>query len=443
MAQDRAVGLDFGTSNCVLGLAEDGAAPSAVRFRSGTNFPSILCFYQDCDDKGRDIVVGTAGQKAIETYLKLGSDCRLIQSIKSYVANPTFSETNIHGRRYAIEDLVATMLNDIRAEAEATEGPLGERVVSGRPVAFAGERSDEALGLTRLENAYRQAGFRTVAFETEPLAAAYYHVRALEHNEVCLVADLGGGTSDFSLVRFHPDRDRPWTEHLAHAGIGIAGNQLDFRIIEHVVAPRLGRETTYRSGSKDLPVPAHIYTSFQRWNELSMLKAGRTLRDLEEIRHTAADPAAIDCLIHVIEQERGYDLYQAVGQTKAALSSADAAPFRFDAGPLHIDETVTRDDFEAWIAEDVARIVEVMKDMLSTSNFRAADVGKVFMTGGTSFVPRIRQAFADVFGEERLGTGDEFVSVATGLALIARERGAGAGRPAPMPPRPGGTAGPL
>ncbi len=417
----RAIGMDFGTSNSVLALKELGAAPHPVTFTSGTNFASILCFYLDEDEKGEEHVVGVSGAEAIETRQKMGTDCRLILSIKSYVANPTFKETRIYGQRYSIEDLVAVIIRQMRAEAEAAHGPLGSHLTSGRPVQFAGLNASEPLALARLGHAYDLAGFTKVEFALEPLAAAYAHVRKLDHSEICLVVDLGGGTSDFSLVRFHPGDKSPKTEPLAHAGIGIAGDRLDFRIIQNVVTPTLGKNTQFTSFGKSLTVPSYIYTSFQSWSEMSMLKGGRTLADLHEIKQSAEDPEAIGRLIHIIEHELGYQLYRAVSETKAQLSARDEVSFSFEAGPLRINETIVRADFEAWIAEDVGRIVQTMEEMFASSNFRIDDVSKVFMTGGTSFVPAIRREFEVRFGAGKISSGDEFISVGAGLALLDAE----------------------
>jgi len=421
MPAGMSIGMDFGTSNSVLALSRPGESPTAVQFSSGTNFPSILCFYLDTDEHGQDIVVGVAGQEAITTRLKMGSDCRLILSIKSYVANPTFTETSIFGQKFSIENLVSIILAQVRKEAEAAHGALGVALTSGRPVQFAGYTPSEPLALERLGNAYGQAGFEDVKFGMEPLAAAYAHVRQLEKSETCLVVDLGGGTSDFSLVRFHPHKDQPLTEPLSHGGVGIAGDRLDYQIIRHVIAPLLGRGTHFTSFGKRLELPSYIYAAFQSWSELSMLKGSRTMRDLAEMRRSAEDPEAIDRLIYIIENELGYQLYRAVSDAKAQLSTLDEVLFEFSSGPVNISETILRTDFEAWIADDVANIAATMEEMFETSNFLPQEVSRVFMTGGTSFVPAIRQKFETLFGANKIGTGNEFISVAAGLALLDSE----------------------
>ena len=417
----RAVGMDFGTTNSVLAFADAANDVHVVETEGATNFPSILCFYIEEDRPGREVLVGKAGPDAIAAYREMREDCRLIQSIKSYLANPTVSETQIFGRRYKIEDIASVLIRGLRRSGETQHGALGDHITSGRPVRFTGHKADENLAVTRLSAAYAQAGFDQVAFAFEPLAAAYHHVRNLTTSEVCLVADFGGGTSDFSLVRFTPDTDGVHTEALGHTGIGIAGDQLDYRIVEHVVAPVLGQNTYYESFGKRLPMPMGVYRQFQRWSDLSLLKGGPTLKNLRDIHKTAEDPDAIAQLIYIIDNELGFELFQSVGRAKIALSTEDSSAFSFHAGPVAIDATLSRADFESWIAPDIAAIEDTMLAAFAESNLRPNQVAHVFMTGGTSFVPAINRIFEKHFGADKITRGDEFVSVGAGLALLAQE----------------------
>ena len=420
-SNSRSVGMDFGTTNSVLAYADGANDVHIVETEGATNFPSILCFYIEEDRPGRELLVGKAGPEAIAAYREMREDCRLIQSIKSYLANPTVSETQIFGRRYKIEDIASVLIKGLRRSAEDQHGPLGSRVTSGRPVRFTGHKADDDLAVKRLSAAYGQAGFDQVSFAFEPLAAAYHHVRTLSTSEICLVADLGGGTSDFSLVRFTPDTDGVRTESLGHTGIGIAGDQLDYRIVEHVVAPVLGQSTHYESFGKRLPMPIGVYRQFQRWSDLSLLKGGPTLGNLREIHKTAEDPQAIEQLIYIIDNELGFELFRSVGRAKVALSTEDISRFSFSAGPVNIEAEISRTDFETWISPDTTAIEETMLSAFSESNVSPDQVAHVFMTGGTSFVPAINRIFQNHFGADKITRGDEFVSVGAGLALLARE----------------------
>jgi hypothetical chaperone protein len=236
-----------------------------------------------------------------------------------------------------------------------------------------------------------------------------------------LVGDFGGGTSDFSILRFAPDAPvRP----LGHAGVGLAGDALDQRIIEHVICPHLGKNETYRvMGENDLPVPPEYFAAFARWHKLSMMRNPRTLREIAEVARRATHPERLNALISLIEEEQGFALYQAVSDAKMALSQAERATLRFSNGNFRIIEEIERRDFEAWIAPDLARMAEAVDAALIDAGVTAQEVDQVFLTGGTSFVPAVRRLFDQRFGPENVTAGGELVSVAEGLALIGAERG--------------------
>jgi len=413
------VGIDFGTTNSVLAMATNGHEVAVARHgdsRQSANFRSILCFV-----KNRGGVQVTAGPSAIAAYLDHGEDCRLIQSIKSMAANPNFTQTTIFGRRYTIEALISELLKALRESAEADLAPLGNQVTAGRPVRFAGQFVDEALALRRLSDAFGLAGFDEVAFVAEPLAAAYQFARKIREPKLCVIADFGGGTSDFSLVRFAPGDTGLKMETIGASGVGIAGDRLDYRIVENVICPRLGLGTNYVSMGKRLPIPSHYYARFQRWSDLSFLRAPDILRELNTLKRMAEEPQALDRLLYIIEEELGFDLYRAVSSTKAALSDAESARLEFRHGPVQISETVSRAEFEAWIAPDLARIRAEVDQLFEGNDAAAVDVDNVFLTGGTSFVPAIRGLMAGCFPEAEISDGDEFTSVGAGLALYGNE----------------------
>ncbi len=417
MSEKRAVGIDFGTTNSVLALRDGDGEPRIVPFGASSTFRSLLCFYPERNEKGRQSVVGMAGPEAIAAYERLGGECRLIQSVKNFIADGSFRETSVYGQRFRIEDLVAVILKAMRMEAEKRCGDLGSGVVSGRPVQFAGSEANEDLALRRLTLAYNQAGFSQVRFVEEPLAAADFHLRGETQDALCLIADLGGGTSDFSLVQLTKTADGATRRTVGHAGIAVAGDVFDFRIVQNAVSPKLGRESFYKSFEKRLPVPGAAYNKFQRWSELSLLRGSQTLRDLKDILKTAEDAAGVARLIYIIENELGLPLYRAVGQAKANLSTQERSSFRFSSGPVDIAATITRAAFERWIAKDIAAIMTAVERLFADSQTTFQAVDRVYMTGGTSFVPAVRRAFDERFRGAEIVTGDEFVSVAGGLAL--------------------------
>jgi hypothetical chaperone protein len=370
------------------------------------------------------------GPRAIDAYLAAEGEGRLIQSMKSYLADRTFQATSIFGRTTSLVDLLGTLLRELRGRAEEAVGPLGARAVVGRPVHFASEKNDadEALAVERLRAALAAAGFTDVELEYEPVAAAHYYETQLDHDELVLIADFGGGTSDFSLIRLGPGhRDAGADRILGTDGIGIAGDALDARLLNKLVAPILGSETTYRAllGDKELPVPVWIYARLLRWHHFSFLKTRKNLDLLEGIASQAADPAPIRALLHVIENDLGYHLYRAIERTKMALSQEDEARFTFSDPPLEIEAGVTRPQFEAWISEETNAMAECVDRLLQRAGVDRRDVDQVFLTGGSSFVPAVRRIFVERFGADRLRTGGELISVASGLALRAAEADGG------------------
>lgn len=424
------IGLDFGTTNSALACANERGEVSLAKFAYGggeTNtFRSVLFFDEQQRTAGRPLAI--AGPRAIDRRLEVEGRGRLLQSLKSYLATRSFTATNVFGIVYTLEELVAIVLRQIRAEAEAQFGALPTRAVFGRPVQFVGLEGDddESYPLGRLREAAKLAGFEDVEFEYEPVAAAHFYESRLDHDETVLVADFGGGTSDFCLMRVGPGVRREGngpSRILGTEGVGLAGDAFDSEIVDHVVAPQLGRGSSYRSyfDGKLIAVPPWLYARLRRWHHLSFLKSRETMSFLREMRSQAVERDAIDALIHLIDQDLGYQLYRSVEGTKVALSSHTETTLMFEDEPVHIAERVPRASFEGWIAEQLAAIEGCVDRLLASTGTSARDVDRVFMTGGSSFVPAVRAIFATRFGEAKLSAGDELTSVAMGLGLRARE----------------------
>lgn len=356
-----------------------------------------------------------AGPAGIEAYLDDPLDSRLLLSLKTYLAQGSFSRTQVLGRGFTLEAMVGLFLQGLLEGVELT----GASVVAGRPVRFAGEMADDSLGEARLRAAYRLAGVGEVGVAYEPEAAGYRFARGLEGAATVLIGDFGGGTSDFSVLRFEPGAARPVVA-LATTGVAIAGDTFDFRILDKVVAPLLGKGSTYRVMGTELPIPVEYYSGFAQWHRLSMMRAPRTLREIGEVQRTATEPEKLGRLLQLVEEESGYRLYQAVSGVKAELSRVERAVLRFDEGGIRIEAEITREDFERWIAPDLVRISGAVDRVLAGAG--ATGVDRVFLTGGTSFVPAVRRLFEKRFGAGTVSGGGEFVSVAEGLALIGRDR---------------------
>jgi hypothetical chaperone protein len=425
------VGIDFGTTNSAVSLVgADGIAQPVDLSRpdsgkAAETLRSVLAFDRARRDGARRLQPWI-GQEAIDAYLDGDGESRLLQSFKSYLTSRIFTSAIIFNQPYALETMIALVVERLRHLAERQSGQAVTRVVAGRPVRFVADdgQAEDDYALARLNKAFAEAGLADVTFEYEPIAAAYYYEQTLDRNETVLVADFGGGTSDFCLVRLGPDRRQmndPRQAIIGTAGVGNAGDAFDRRIVEQGVAPFFGRDVTYASDGKTLPVPAWIFGKFARWHHIGFLDVASTRSMLAEIMRTADHPELVANLLTLIEHNLGYLLYQAVERVKIALSHQEQTRLTFNHFPIAVERTVTRQEFEGWIAPELEEIAASVDGLLSDCGMAATRVDRVFMTGGSSLVPAVRKIFTDRFGEGRVLAGGEFISVANGLAYRARE----------------------
>jgi hypothetical chaperone protein len=402
------VGIDFGTTNSAVAIADASGGVQLAPLQGDPYWRTILYF-----EPGGGL---TAGAPAIARYLETEGEGRLVQSIKSHLASSTFSKTQIFGRRWALEDMISAYLRQIRA---ATPVDLGSRAVVGRPVRYwgAGDADDDARAVGRMRDALDKAGFTEVVFEYEPVGAAARYAARLDHDELIVVADFGGGTTDFSVIRVGPGT----SEVLATGGIGVSGDAFDARVIDAVVAPALGRGTRYTTDEMggEAPVPAWLYSHLRRWHLLSFLKEESTQRLLARVARGAAEPAKIARFVTVVEDDLGMPLHRAVEGAKVRLSGQPEA--RVAMPVIEMDLPVTRAGFDSWIDEDLVAIEAVLDDVLARAGVSAAQIDRAFATGGSSLVPAVRGRLAARFGEDRLVGGEELTSVAWGLAARARQ----------------------
>ncbi len=414
------LGLDFGTTNTVATMVNADGRVEAMHFRHDDTafdaFRSVLCF-SEADGSGRRTNV-TAGPWAIDKFVEQAGDCRFIQSFKTFAASALFADTLIYNRRYRFEDLLTNFLEQVRTHARVD---FPRRVVIGRPVSFAGAAPDEALARARYEAALRTIGFEEIHHVYEPVAAAYYFAQRLNTDATILVADFGGGTSDFSIVRFTVGSSGLGYAPLAHTGVGVAGDAFDYRIIDRVVARAFGKDSEYMSWGKILPVPNVYFTKFARWNELSVMRHSRDYRELEQLLRDSLDPARIRSFLAFLDADAGYAMYRAVSAAKMQLSQAEQGALSLHVAGVDIERTILRAEFEKWIAPELEEIAACVGRALSEAGITESQVDRVFLTGGTSFVPAVRAQFEDRFGAAKIETGDQLVSIAYGLSLIGRE----------------------
>ena len=423
------LGLDFGTTNSAIArvieshplLAEFQAAGGATH-----TFPSIL-YFERRKQGSLTRLVSAAGPKALQLYLEAEDRGRLIQSLKAYLADRRFDGTNVFSQHYSLVDMVSLIVRHLLLDATGA-APISSRVVVGRPVHFSNARDgeDDAFALRRLRTAVALCGFTDIVFEYEPVAAAYSYEQALDRDELILIGDFGGGTSDFSILRVGPSERRRGPERkeiIGTDGVAVAGDAFDKQIIRRLVAPRLGLGSEFFSPpDKFLPIPSWPYERLERWHHLSFLNTAKNLEMLEHLRRGAVIPERLEAFVHLIKNEMGLRLHEAVRRVKFELSVNPDALFEFQCEPVAIAKRVTRREFDTWIEPELSLMAGCVDRLLSSTGVSAHDIDHVFLTGGSSFVPAVRAIFIERFGAEKITGGRELTSVATGLSLCAAAR---------------------
>jgi len=424
MSSPFSLGIDFGTTNTVIALADADGPARLVRFAAPEGelfaFRSCLSFHAPAE-KPTDRAIA-AGPWAIDAYVEDPAETRFIQSFKSFAASENFTETQILGRRYRFEDLLSTFLLKVRDYAGAGLADLPSQVIVGRPVTFAGAAPVEALALQRYETAFRRLGVSDILYAYEPVGAAFFFARQLDHDATVLVGDFGGGTSDFSIIRFEREAGEIRAHPLGRSGVGVAGDAFDYRIIDNLVSPALGKGSSYTSFGKVLPIPNRYYSAFARWDQLALMRASRDMREIRSLVRDAVEPEKIARLVETLDENYGYRLYRSVSRLKEDLSVQDAALFEFEAGSISLKGGVRRETFERWIAPELALIERAVDEALASADLPAERIDRVFLTGGSSLVPAVRAIFHRRFDGDRIETGAELESIASGLALMGRER---------------------
>lgn len=420
------VGIDFGTSSSSLAIAD---AEGQVRFAQlptlgalGPSWRTLLFFDPDEQPVQRPIQY-TAGGEAIAAYLECMGEGRLVQSFKTHLTTKSLGRTQIAHHAIGLDDMIALFLLRLRQRAEQQLGVPLRAATIGRPVRFAGGRTPEEdrVAADRLLAAARVAGFDDARLEFEPVAAAHHYERTLTRPELALVADFGAGTTDFCLMRVGPTGHRGARQRdiLGTGGVAAAGDDLDAALIENLVCPALGKGDTYVEMGQEHPIPASYYYKLARWHLLPFLAGSRVRAELERLRRGARHPERIAMLRDIIASNSAFHLHKAVERTKVELSSRGRASFDFDDGDVAIHAAVSRRDFEGWISPVTAAIATCLDDTLARAGVTVDAVDCVFMTGGTAFVPVVRALFEARFGAAKLRSGDELMSIASGLALRA------------------------
>lgn len=408
-----ACGLDFGTSNTTLG--HHGArGPALLPLEGGQlTVPSAIFF-----EPGQDPMIGRAATAA---YVA-GRPGRLMRGLKSVLGTPLIDEATPVGReRLRLRDVIARYLAIVKARAEEAAGTTFDTVVHGRPVHFVdGDLEGDRRAEETLRAIAGEVGFRHVTFQYEPIAAALDYERQVEREEIALIADIGGGTSDFSIVRLSPERRRHVdrsSDILANDGVRIGGTDFDRQLSLATVMPLLGFGSAMKRG--DLAVPGAYYHDLATWSAINRLYDGRTLREIDDVLRDCARPDLVGRLRTAVEEERGHALAGTVEGAKIAASETGSATI--DLGPIEqgLSAGLDRGNL-ATKTDGLARAVAArIGGCLAQAGLPAGRIDALFLTGGSTGLPHLRAALAAVVPDARIIAGDTFGSVGLGLTIAA------------------------
>lgn len=442
-------GIDFGTTNSTIAIVKDGKVEKLSLEPTSDN-PSIMrsityvsprgdflfgkkaidAYLQDVKEgkgrtkkqlyTGRYITVtgnadvhGVRDDEIVEEILEFDEfeGGRILQGLKSVLANPAIKQINLFGKIYAIEDVVGMFLREMKSRADTILQEDVRAVVVGRPVTYVGP--DNTLAIERMTHALKFAGFTHIEFEYEPIAASYDYASRVKGSQQALIFDFGGGTLDISIVAI------PSLAVLANVGLPIGGDYFNSHIFTHKLSSFLGSKTTY--GPNKAFMPSYLYESLKDWYKATLLKHERFDVQMDHFAFLSSDPAAIESLRSLINNNLSFSLYDEIDRAKKYLSGNQVSAIQFHEKNIDIDTIFQKNEFEEYIHSDVLDIQKKIEEALSISRLTPDDIDAVSTTGGSSLIPKVTKLLEKMFGMEKILRHDAFTSVASGLALKANK----------------------
>jgi hypothetical chaperone protein len=412
----NACGVDFGTSNSTVGWVRPGQPPMLALEDGKATLPSVVFFNAD-ENAVR------YGRAALADYLE-GYDGRLMRSLKSLLGTSLMEgQTEVAGRALPFRQLLADFIGELRRRAQQAAGREFTQAVFGRPVFFVDDDpAADRLAEDTLAAIARGAGFRDVAFQYEPIAAAFDYEARIAQEELVLIADIGGGTSDFSLVRLGPGRagraDRR-DDILATGGVHIGGTDFDKYLSLATVMPLLGHGSTLASGAA---VPSSYYFNLATWHTINQAYTRKSIALLDDLVRDASEPAKLVRLRHLIDERAGHWLAMRVEEAKIGLSDKDQVALALERLVPPETLAVSRTRFEDAIAAQVGQVGATVQRLLADAGVAADRVDTVFFTGGSSGIGLLRARIGAIVPDARRVEGDLFGSIGAGLAIDAARR---------------------
>ena len=412
--------IDFGTSNSAIAIPAGGGMRLAALEPGFHTMPTAV-FY-NAEDESRSF-----GRAAITAYVE-GCDGRLMRSIKSVLGSGLMEQTTEIGHGIAVRylDVVTGYLRHLKSVAESQLGRRLQRAIIGRPVCFVdGDPERDAKAQAALETAALAAGFSEVAFQYEPIAAAFDYEATIADEEIVLVADIGGGTSDFSLVRVGPARRDAIERHadiLASHGIHIAGTDFDLAVNLAAIMPALGFGSQGPAGRR---VPGRIYFDLATWHLINTVYAHNRVIELREMITLYADAVRYRRLMTVVTKRLGHHLAAVAEQTKIEVAQHGLATVDLAAVEAGLKMVFTRAEQDGALEHNAAQIVNAALATLRLAGLDAARVGAIYFTGGSTGLGFLTGRIAALFPHARSVAGDRYSSVVSGLGIYAMRRFSG------------------
>ena len=412
----RALGIDFGTSNSTVGWLRQGAETLIALEDDKITLPSVVFFNME---ERRPVY----GRLALHEYLE-GYEGRLMRSLKSLLGSKLIKhDTSVLGTAMPFKDLLGLFIGELKKRAEAAAGQSFEHVVLGRPVHFVDDdaAADQEAEDT-LADVARKIGFKDVSFQFEPIAAAFDYESTLEREELVLIVDIGGGTSDFSLVRLSPERrlvDDRQSDILATGGVHIGGTDFDKQLSLQGVMPLFGYGSRMKSGAY---MPTSTHMNLATWHTINSVYSQKSQLALGSMRYDIEDTLGIDRLFKLIEQRAGHWLAMEVEETKIQLTHAENRVVPMDRIEADLNVDLTRELFESSIDSLLVRVRESVTSLLNDAGVGVTDVDTVFFTGGSSGIPALRNSVSAMLPKARHVEGNIFGSIGAGLAIEAKKR---------------------
>lgn len=413
--------IDFGTSNSLLMAVDQGQIIDkipidATNLESPNLLRTIMYF-----PNAKEVFYG---HRAIAEYTERDFQGRFIRSIKRQLPSRQFVGTYIDNRPLNLEDIIALFLRELKKRAETFLGKTSDTVVLGRPAKFSLIPEDDHYAQYRLERAAREAGFKTIHFMPEPVASAYEIQAELKQEKLLLVVDLGGGTSDFTLVRLRPEGFSQ-SDVLSIGGVPVAGDALDGAVMRQKLSPYFGSKVEYKVpfGSNIIRMPKTLVEQISSAADLTTLRERDMLDFFRNVRKWSVggeDGKCLDRLFTLIEDNLGFELFERIEKTKVNLSAANETTFDWDYPTIEMKVPVTASEFDQMTESEVSKIFAALDDTLALGQINPKDVDLISLTGGTAKVPVIARELERRFGKEKLLQRNPFQSVVRGLAEFAK-----------------------